>query len=84
AGCVVPPKANLGNLKEQLQNTVRVKTKNSLVLQMRVGTEEMSIEDVSENIQLLYDSIVHHLPKEENNVDSAYVKKTMSKAVKIQ
>ena len=84
SGCVVPPKANLKPLYEKLQNTVRVKTKNALVLQNRVGTEEMEIEAVAENIMQLYDSIVHHLPKEENNVSAVYVKKTMSKAVRLQ
>ncbi len=84
SGCVVPPKASLKPLHEQLQNTVRVKTKNALMVQARVGTEEMDVLDITENISVLYDSIIHHLPKEENNVQSVYIKKTMSKAVKLQ
>jgi large subunit ribosomal protein L1 len=83
AGCVVPPKANLSALKERLASTIRLKTKNSLIIQANVGNESLSDEDVYENVHVVYDSLVHHLPKEENNVKNVFMKKTMSKTVKV-
>ena len=83
AGCVVPPKANLAVLKERLGDTIRLKAKNNLIVQATVGNETMSAEDIYENVHVTYDYLVHHLPKEENNVKDVFMKKTMSKSVKV-
>jgi large subunit ribosomal protein L1 len=49
AGCVVPPNANLTALRERLQKTVQVKTRNALMIQCIVGNEKMKTEEVAEH-----------------------------------
>lgn len=83
AGCVVPPKANLSSVHEKLVNTVRCKAKVNPVIQVAVGHESQNNEELAENIMAIYDAIVHHLPKELNNVGTIFIKKTMSKAVQV-
>lgn len=84
AGLVVPPKTSLGPLYERLQTTVKISAKKVPMIQLAVGTMEMSDEDLAENIVYFYDQIEHHLPKERHNVKNVYMKFSMSKAVKIQ
>jgi ribosomal protein L1 len=42
----------------------------------------MKDEEIMENT-LVYDQIIHHLPKERSNVKNAMLKLTMSKPVKL-
>ncbi len=84
AGCIVPPKAPLGPLYEKLQKTVKISAKKSPNIQVLAGNESMDMADVIDNIKTLYDQVVHHLPREKNNVKHVFVKLTMSKPVKIQ
>jgi large subunit ribosomal protein L1 len=79
AGCVVPPNAQLGNLYEKLQKTVKVQTKNEMSIKCVVGSEDMKDEEIQENIMAVYNYIIHLLPEEEGNVKSVYLKLTMSK-----
>ncbi len=83
AGCIVPPKAPLAPLYEKLQKTVKVSAKKSPNIQVLIGTEEMPVEDVADNIKTVFSQIIHHLPKEQNNVKHGFLKLTMSKPVRI-
>ncbi len=83
AGCIVPPKTSLKPLYDKLQKTVRIKTKNQPVLHMKVGTIGQKEDEIADNIMTVYDQIIHHLPQEENNIRSVFLKLTMSKPVKL-
>ena len=84
AGCVVPPKANLKPLFERLQNTIRVSAKKEPIVHMAIGDEKMTEEEVAENFTTLHNQLIHHLPLEENNIKSLYVKLTMGKPILIK
>ena len=84
AGCVVPPKAQLKPLYEKLQNTVKVSAKKVPVIQIAIAKEDMTEEQIVDNAWYLYDQIIHHLPKEKNNVKNIYMKLTMGKSIKVQ
>tara|TARA_Y100000310_G_scaffold58160_1_gene53424 strand:- start:1413 stop:2060 length:648 start_codon:yes stop_codon:yes gene_type:complete len=84
SGCVVPPNANLEALKARLNRTIRIFVKIIPLLQLGVAKEESKDEDIADDILAIYDQTVHHLPAEQQNVKSVYVKLTMGKAVKIQ
>jgi len=84
AGCVVPPKANLKPLHEKLQRTVRLKAKETPIMQIRVGDEAMSDDELTNNIVTLYNNLLHHLPAEKNNIKNIFLKFTMSKPVKVE
>lgn len=83
AGCIVPPKAPLQPLYEKLQRTLKVSAKKSPNIQVLIGTQEMELADVIDNIKTVYDQTIHHLPREQNNIKHAFVKLTMSAPVKI-
>ncbi len=83
AGCVVAPKSNIQPVFDNLKQTIRVKTRASLALQVVAGSSDMSDDKLVENMVAIYDQVIHHLPKETNNLKTMSVKFTMSKPVKV-
>ncbi|MBS3120003.1 50S ribosomal protein L1 [Candidatus Woesearchaeota archaeon] len=83
AGCVVPPKAQLQPLYNRLQLTTKVQFKNAPIIQLAVGSEAMKDEDIADNVVSIYNQLVSHLPSQQNNIKSAYLKLTMSSPVRI-
>lgn len=83
AGCVVPPKTNLKPLVERLQKSVELKMKTAPMVQCRVGTEDMKDEEIAENILTVFNTLLHALPNERNNIKSVMLKTTMGKPEKI-
>jgi len=83
AGCVVPPNANLAPLVEKLKKTIRVSARTAPLFQCRLGTEDMPDEQLLDNALTIYNSMVHALPNQEDNVKSVCVKLTMGPCVKV-
>jgi large subunit ribosomal protein L1 len=83
AGCVVPPNANLQQLKERLQRRIRVSAAKTPVIQIAIGNEAQNKDEVVDNIMTFYNSLLNHLPQRENNVKRIQLKLTMSKAVEV-
>ncbi|MBN1502485.1 50S ribosomal protein L1 [Candidatus Woesearchaeota archaeon] len=83
AGCIVPPNANLQPVYQRLQQTIRLTVKNHPIIHTVIGTERMSDEELVENINFVYNYLIHHLPQGENNVKSIFIKYTMGKPVRI-
>jgi len=84
AGCVVPPNANLLPLYEKLQKTIRVSSKTAPIIQCGIGAEDSSPEHLAENTLTVYNSILHLLPNEKNNIKDVLVKLTMGKPARIE
>jgi large subunit ribosomal protein L1 len=84
AGSVVPPKGSLGPLYDRLQKTIKISAKKFPVIQIPVGKEDMSDEDLARNILYFYDQIEHHLPRERHNIKGALIKFTMTKALPLK
>lgn len=83
AGCIVPPNANLQQVYDKLQKTVKLSGKKAPLMQTICGNETSSDEDLIENIKYIYNNVEHHLPQGFNNIKSVYVKFTMTKPVKV-
>jgi large subunit ribosomal protein L1 len=83
AGCVVPGNANLKVLYDRLQQTVKVSAKKTPVIQLMIGKEGHNIDEIIDNINAVYEQLIHHLPKEKNNVRNIYLKLTMGKPHKM-
>lgn len=83
SGAVVAPNASMKQVYDRFQNTVRVSAKKEPVIHVMVGREDMDEAELIENISNVFNQIVHHLPREKNNVRSVYLKYTMSKPVKV-
>lgn len=84
AGCIVPPTADLEPLVKKLKTTVRLITKDQLVIKAIAGTESMSDDDLAENILAVHGALVHKFPQGEKvNMKSFLIKFTMSPSVQI-
>ncbi|MDD5087144.1 MAG: 50S ribosomal protein L1 [Candidatus Nanoarchaeia archaeon] len=83
AGCVVTEKTDLNNLSEDLRKTIKVSAKTSLIVQLMVGNEKMDENQVVDNAYNAYDQLIHHLPNENHNIKSIFLKLTMGKPVKV-
>ncbi|MCD4666663.1 hypothetical protein K8R47_02530 [archaeon] len=83
AGCVVPPSANLQELKTKLENTVRIKTKAEPIIKAPLGKEDLTDDQILENFNQIYNALTHVLPSEENNIGSIYLKLTMSRPIRL-
>ncbi|MBI4150355.1 50S ribosomal protein L1 [Candidatus Woesearchaeota archaeon] len=84
AGCVVPPKFNFKSLVDRLRNTIKVTAKEKPLIQVSIGNEKMSDQQLSENIMNVYNQVLHKLPGEKNNIKSVYVKYTMGKPMQLE
>ena len=84
AGCVVLPKTNLKPLYDKLQKTVRILARQRPLVQISIGREDMSDEQLADNLYMVYDQLIHHLPKERNNLKNIFIKTTMGKAKKVE
>jgi len=84
AGCVVLPKTNLKPLYDKLQKTVRILARTRPLVQISIGREDMTDEQLADNLYLVYDQLIHHLPKERNNLKNLFIKTTMGPAKKVE
>lgn len=84
AGCVVPPKADLEAVKENLHKLVHIQAKSQLMVQASVGKEDLERDQLIDNIQTIYNQVLHTVPGEHNNIKSVLLKLTMSKPVKLE
>ncbi|MDD5177938.1 MAG: hypothetical protein PHT54_01480 [Candidatus Nanoarchaeia archaeon] len=82
-GQVIPPTANLKETKEKLQNTVRIFTNKDLSVKVPIGKESSKDDDVAENVMVIYNYVIHHLPQEQQNLKNMMIKTTMGKPVVI-
>lgn len=80
----LPAGAPIQPLVERLRKTVRLRTKDKPVIHVAVGTEEMSDEDIAENIEAVLTHLERKLEKGFNNIKSVYLKTTMGPSVKLE
>jgi len=81
------PKLLTGNVKSLVENykkTVRIRIKDSPVVQCLVGKENMTNEQIVENIEAVKRTLEARLPKGKHNIGKMLLKLTMSKPVKIE
>ncbi len=82
-GGVFPPKVDLKSLVDKLRRTVKISVKKKPVVQVRVGVESMKDEETVENAVTVFETLVHNLPNEKNNIKEVLLKFTMSTPVKV-
>ena len=79
AGCVVPHTIpTLKPVVDKLRKTIRIQTKNELAVKCSVGVDSMNNDQLAENVLAVYSAIVQAAPKAENNIQTSYLKLTMS------
>lgn len=79
----VPPGSDPTGIINSLRDTVRVRTKDRRTFHTLVGTKDMSVEDLAENIDTVMKRILSRLERGKMNIYSAYIKTTMGKSVRL-
>ncbi len=80
AGSVFP--ATIPDLKpiaQKLKQTVKLQTKNELVIKTSVGQETMSDEQIAENVLAVYNHVFHLLHDDKHKVKTILLKFSMGK-----
>lgn len=81
---LLPPNQNVDNMVKEMKNSVRVHVSTSAVIQVVVGTQEMTADQLKENVLQVIEEVKKSLPKGESQIKSILVKLTMSKPVKVE
>ncbi|MDD5171489.1 MAG: hypothetical protein PHF60_00440 [Candidatus ainarchaeum sp.] len=78
-----PITGNLAELLERSKKTVRIASKGKYlpVAQALIGTEAMSLDDLVENAETVYEAVKNKV--NEGNIKSVYVKLTMGRPARI-
>jgi len=82
-GAVITPNTDLQKVKDRLSNIVKVSVKKSPVINCKIGTEDMSDEDVADNAAAVYEAVKKALPLGSDQIKHVYVKLTMGKSVMV-
>lgn len=80
----VPPNANIEILMKRAKDSVRIILKETPVIHIPIGTEDMKDEDILKNLDSVYSFVKEKLPKGMNSIKSMFIKLTMSKPVKLE
>ncbi|MCW4043901.1 MAG: 50S ribosomal protein L1 [Candidatus Bathyarchaeota archaeon] len=80
----VPPNADVAGLIEKHRKTIVVRTRNQPIIQCSVGTENMSEEEIFDNIQAVLRVLEGKLKRGLKNIKVAYIKTSMGAPVKIK
>jgi len=79
---IVPPNGEPCPMADRLRKMVRVRTKKSSVVQVPIGTEKMSDDDLEKNARAVLDFILGKLERGKENVKSVLLKFSMGPVVK--
>jgi large subunit ribosomal protein L1 len=68
---------------ERMKNTVQLRSRDRRTFHTRVGAEDMSADDLADNIDVVVRRLEAALEKGRFNIDSMYVKTTMGPSVEV-
>jgi len=79
----VSPDDDVVEVIERMKNSVQIRSGDRRTFHTRVGAEDMSAEDIADNIDVIIRRLHADLEKGPLNVDSVYVKTTMGPAQEV-
>jgi large subunit ribosomal protein L1 len=79
----IPPSADPVPLINNLRKTVRLRSKDKRTFHTPIGTKDMSIEDLAENVDEIIKRLIGKLERGKMNIASIYIKTTMGKSVRL-
>jgi large subunit ribosomal protein L1 len=80
----IPPTANIESEIERHRKLVNVRARGQPVLSCRVGTEDMSDDEIIDNIDAVLRRIEGKLKRGIKNISSIYIKATMGPPIKVR
>ena len=79
----VLPNSSIEDVIEKHRRMIRIRVKENPNIQCRVGTEDMPIEGIAENIEAVFSRVEEKLEKGSRNIASVRIKYSMSPPIKI-
>ncbi|MCQ2972694.1 MAG: 50S ribosomal protein L1 [archaeon] len=79
----VPASIKLAPLLARFENTIKVGIKQQPSIQVIIGTQDMSDEDLAENIETVLTVLDRQLDKGRNQIKSMFIKTTMGPVVRM-
>jgi len=79
----IAPDDDVVEMVERLKNSVTIRSGDRRTFHTRVGAEDMSAEDIGDNIDVIMRRLHADLEKGPLNIDTVYVKTTMGPAVEV-
>ena len=79
----ISPDDDVVELVERLKNSVQLRSGDRRTFHTRVGAEDMSAEEIADNIDVIIRRLEASLEKGPLNLDDIYVKTTMGPAVEV-
>jgi large subunit ribosomal protein L1 len=80
----VPPNANIEEQIKKHQNIVSVRMRGQPVIQCRIANQEMSDEEIADNVQAVVRRIESKLKRGIKNFRSVYLKTSMGLSIKVE
>ena len=80
----VPPTIDITGIAKNLRKTVKVRSKTTKTIHATVGREEMSTEQIADNIDAILKRLEGKLERGKLNIGSVYVKTSMGPPMRIQ
>jgi large subunit ribosomal protein L1 len=80
----IPPNAPVDQIINKHRRMVRLKARDNPLIQCKVGTEDMKMNEIAENIDAIISRLEGKLERGSRNISSVFVKFTMSPRVKLQ
>ncbi len=78
------PNMDLGDTVDGLKNTVRIRSRDKKTFHAPIGSVEMGLDKVAENLETVIKRITDDLEKGSQNIHSIYVKTTMGPAIRVR
>jgi len=79
----IPPNIDITPIITRLRQSTRVRLRQNPTIHTRVGTADMSDEDLSKNVQAVLTNILDQFERGSDNLRSIFVKTTMGQSVKV-
>lgn len=80
---LLPPNTDPAAMVEEAKKSVRIRVRDSPVVQVAVGTEAMTQSQVKENVEKVMEELKKTLPKGVSQIKVVMLKLTMNKPVKV-
>jgi large subunit ribosomal protein L1 len=80
----IPPNAPVDQIIERHRRMVRVRARDNPLIQCKVGTESMPMENIIENIETVISRLEGKLERGSKNISKVIVKYTMSPPIKLK
>jgi large subunit ribosomal protein L1 len=77
------PDDDVVDVVERLKNSVQIRSGDRRTFHTRVGSEDMSAEDIADNIDVILRRLHADLEKGPMNIDNVFVKTTMGPSVEV-